>query len=86
MEVSGKPSEIWFVNSSAVLSAALPADTLAALKERRLDVANTHVVLNVDRYTVAIECDTARYYVRFVSLHKPGAARVAENVTPPEGC
>jgi hypothetical protein len=83
-KVTGRPSAIWFVNSSAVVSAALPADTLADLKAHRISVANQHVVLDVDRYTVAIECDTANYYVRFVSVHTPGV--VAQNVEQEEGC
>jgi hypothetical protein len=81
---SGRPTEIWFENAEAAIKAVLPPDRLAALNGGKIAAVDLHVTLDVDRYTVTIECDTANYAVRFLSVHKPGA--VAQTVEPAEGC
>jgi len=78
---SGAPREIWFENGEAAVHAIMPrgggGNSIASAADR-------HVVLDVDRYTIHIECDTASYYVRFLSVHQPGA--VAQEIEQEGGC
>lgn len=77
---SGPPTQIWFENADAAERAIVPkagGNSVAAHADR-------HVTLDVDHFTIHIECDTANYTVRFLSVHAPGP--VAQEVEEEEGC
>lgn len=82
---SATPREIWFENGEDVVRAVFGAQAAAPSGNgNRINAGNKHVSLDVDRYTIAIECDTANYTVHFLRVHTPGA--VAQGVEQSEGC
>ena len=85
---SGPPHQIWFENAAMAIRALAPAHTAPATGSGGNSIAanaDRHVELDVDRYTINIECDTASYYVRFLSVHTP-ARTVASDIEEEEGC
>lgn len=81
---SPAPGEIWFDNADAVIKAVLTPAELASLNGGKIGVVSRRVELDVDNFSISIECDTATTSVRFLKVHKP--AVVAQNHDLEEGC
>ena len=78
------PTEIWFDNADAVIKAVLSPTELAGLNGGKVASVSRRVELEVDNFTITIECDAASSSVRFLKVHKP--AIVARAAALEEGC
>ena len=77
-------AQLWFENADALLAAAIPAPMMADYRAHKVRSVDRHVVLDVDRFTVAIDCDGATNTVHFLRMHKP--ALVAQNEDAEDAC
>ena len=82
----GTVQRIVFSNEDAFIAAVIPAAARADLKAHRIKSVSGRVSLDVDQYSASVECDSPDYRVRFVKVHTPGTATVAQNIIEPTEC
>lgn len=78
------PTEIWFDNADAVIKAVLLPAEVAGLNGGKVSGVSRRVELDVDNFTISIECDAATSSVHFLRVHQP--AVMAQNRALEEGC
>ena len=67
----GGPEELYITNGWAFAQAVVPRDRLQKLQAQTLTAVRGRVTMRADDYETSIECDTASFSARFVSIVKP---------------
>ena len=74
----GGPKELYISNGSAFAEAVVPKDKLRMLKAETLAAICGRVTIIADDYGTSIECDSADFSARFVSVVKPAVTLAAK--------
>jgi hypothetical protein len=72
------PATLGFSNPRTFVRRVIPQDAVAKLKQKKVFSVSGRAAIVVDDYRAGIECDSAYYNVRFVSLVRPRPILVSQ--------
>jgi hypothetical protein len=73
------PATLGFSNPRTFVRRVIPPDAVAKLKQKKMFSISGRAAIVVDYYRAGIECDSAYYDVRFLSVVRPRPIRISQN-------